>query len=546
MDFVDQVQQIIEHMKNGVDAADIKALSGCLKSLETGHAGKQHAMSVIKMMQSLTKYLGSRKDKAHPGTLPAIGTLAGNLKSLLGSPALENQVQILSKSKHTFESLRSAIESGKPILDSEMEELKAVILSVDWEISSITMKGFDRVLTRLEKQLKSHKMHYTFLRIMHQTGAHIAKRKADAHQDSISLLRWVFQQYELLVAHPDMAPDKKKQLVQESIQAYKAFKRKIDAGSSPDQSPGNHAVLAARTDQHPAPGAPAAPDNSGDNDFPSALSHVNKEASDPEDDLFFALDDPMTDPAQVPGSTKGTLSTKKDSSLPQQDVMEDLFSIKESPADELLDAIHLSNMHGPDQENAAAMPGVVGAAGKKAGIQQVTSQRMDNTPIPEIERRLDAFFSLNSPEDDTHLDVVPGNNGDALPGISRKDHGGGNDMLDREPAPELDDLRGLLSAPGTLSSLDVLEQVQEKVASLNEIWAPDSDKAGLLDLVSSMARFIHQQALSDTEEDGLCKDPGSDDELDGMDTAKPNEAQETHGNQKKTGVFARLKARFKG
>ena len=616
MDFVDQIQQRIEHMTNGVETADVKVLADSLNSLETDCAGKQETLSVIKMMQSLTKYLDARKDKAHPETLPALGTLADNLKSLLISSSVEGQAQILSRSRQTFKFVKSAIESGKLILDSEMEELKAVILSVDWEISNITMAGFDRVLIRLEKRLKSDKMHYTFLRIMHEIGAHIAQHQANAHQDSVSLLRRVFHQYELLVGHPSMAPDKKKELVQENIQAYKAFKRKIDAGLSLDPSAADHTASEVRTIQHPGQGQPAAPDNiedrHEDDGFAPALSHINEESSDQEDSLFFVLDDPMTDPASTLGARKGTPSTGKDSLPPRRDVMGDLFSMKESPADELLDAIHLSSIHGPDQENAATMPGVMGAAEKKAGVQQVRPQRMANTPIPEIESRLDAFFNLNTSddgvmevqdlpdsqtldhaenlggendlseepvefsdgndpdidsdgidlleepadfsepiapvpdrqEDEIYPEEQPSDDG-ALQESSLEDDTDGN-MVDQEPAPNLDDLQNLLVDPDTLSRLDVFEQVQEKIASLNNIWAPNSDKVRLLDLVSSMARFIHRQAVPDTGENGMSNDSESDDGLDGMATVEPNQTQDKDGEQKKKGIFAGLKALFKG
>ncbi|WP_287125272.1 hypothetical protein [Desulfobacter sp.] len=615
MDFVDQIQKNIEHMTNGVETAHVKVLADRLNSLETDCVGKQEALFVIKMMHSLIKYLDARKDKAHPETLPALGTLADNLKSLLISSSVEEQAQLLSRSKDTFKFVKSAIESGKLILDSEMEELKAVILSVDWEISNITMEGFDRVLIRLEKRLKSDKMHHTFLRIMHEIGAHIAQHQANAHQDSVSLLRRVFHQYELLLGHPSMPSDKKKELVQESIQAYKAFKRKIDAGLTPGPSAEDHTPSAVRTIQHPGQVQPAAPGNIAehreDDGFAPALSHINEQASDQEESPFFTLDDPMTDPASALGARKGTQSTEKDSLPPQRDVMGDLFSMKESAADELLDAIHLSSIHGPDQENAASIPGVMGAAEKKAGVQQVTPQRMGNTPIPEIESRLDAFFNLSSSddrvmevqdppdsqsldhaenlggesnlsaepvdfsdgndpgidsagidlleepadssgqigpvpdreEDEIHLEEQPGDD-DAVQESFLEDDTDGN-MTDQEPDPNLDDLQKLLFDPDTLSRLDVFEQVQEKIASLNDIWAPDSDKVRLLDLVSSMARFIHRQAVPDTEENGM-KDSEFDDGLNGMATAEPDQTQEKDREQKKKGIFAGLKALFKG
>ncbi len=565
MDSADQIHQVIEKIGTGVDSARIKELESGLEALKKETGGEKNALSVIKMMLSLTKYLGARKGKAYPGTLPAIESLAGDVNAILLASLAKDKTRIYARALTTFKSVKSDIESGKVLSDADLEALKAVILSVDWEISNITMQGFDLVLTRLETQLKARKAHHAFLRIMHQTGTHIARHKANAHKDSLSFLRWVFQQYEQLVKQPDMPLENQKKLAQETIQAFQAFKRKIDANcdlgqapSPPEKTPPLNAPPPGRAPELPIESLEYETEES----FIPALSDTGPDTGTQDEATLVTLDDPYSDPASG-AAVGGGVSAVKPPDSPPKDIMGDLFSLKESPADELLDAIHLANVHGPGQENAAAIPGMMGAKEKQAGMQEFIPQRQGSDPIPEIEQRLDDFFNLNVsdmtpaqgdaltedegindqtdpfkteaepdfvsltvdsdlseddelptepldfsndlipdagdgyPADDIALDAAPDSSENTfLPGSSLKP-ALEEQITGEEQSFIFEDLLGLLNHLEDLSSPSILADIQDKIARLKDLWIDIEDKTQLLDAMSAMADFIHQQRRLD-------------------------------------------------
>ena len=544
-------------------SSGIKELELSLNALRSESTGEQNAQSVIKMMLSLTAYLKARKNLAHPGTLPTLKSLADDLNATLLASLAKDKAQIAARGLATFKSLKAVIESKKIVSDADLEELKAVILSVDWEISNITMKGFDRVLSRLETQLKARKIHYAFLRIMHQIGAHIARHKGNSHRDAVPLLRWVFQQYEQLVRHPDMAVEDQKKLAQENIQAFQKFKRKVTSGADRAQVAAPSGNLsdqqtATAVTQMQSPLEETRTETEGA--FSPALSHLDQENGGSNDMPLVTLDDPFADPASHTERSGSAAATALE---PQpRDVMGDLFSLKESPADELLDAIHLANIHGPDQENAA-MPGVLSGKDPKPGTQEFTTQRLDNDPIPEIEQRLDAFFNLDLaaspaaqdafapdsagdkaslaplPQDDSKgsfenrklsadplgfsddplpTDALGFPAGDTqqdldrsdetlLPGKSLEQSFGDEQPFD-SPAYVFDNLLILYNNLEELCDELALADIQDKISLLKGMWISEPDKTKLLELLSTLTQFIHQK-LSEQAQENTALDQAS-------------------------------------
>ncbi|MCP4295287.1 MAG: hypothetical protein GY786_06750, partial [Proteobacteria bacterium] len=92
-------------------------------------------------------------------------------------------------------------------------------------------------------------------------------------------------------------------------------------------------------------------------------------------------------------SVQPALAGKGNPQPGNRDVMGDLFNLKDSPADELLDAIHLMDVHGSNPDQAAQMLDRMEDDGN-VGVTKFTPERIDNEPISEIGDRLDEFFSL--------------------------------------------------------------------------------------------------------------------------------------------------------
>ena len=439
------------------------------------------------MMYSLSKYLGAKKTKAHADSIPALNSIAEQLETVITEPDLEKDTieEILSSELLKYRSLKNKIASRPSITDEDINGLKAVILSIDWEISDATLQSFETVTATLLQQLKNYKIHYTYLKIIPSTGRHIGRQKANAPTDSLSFLRSVFENFERIVQTADMSFKEKKQILETDINRFYDYKQKI----------------ARKKAKPPLTEAPLE-----DEYMPPALSHIKQTgAAETEAATLTTLSESDGSPAPYKSgsdtSAPAPAGRKKLSAGPK-DIMDDLFSGKESPADELLDAIHLQDVPGQSQVQALNMLNQTKNV-PADGVKNFTLQRKDNEPIPEIGNRLDEFFNLDAPgdgpvledivespptgiktaEDDSPAEeIVPFQPDDESFTDSRTDEGKSDTELDI-----------LIRLKTTLQNVKALKEESSRVSinsdidQLEKTWENDPEKACLIQIIALLA-----------------------------------------------------------
>ncbi len=516
MNSIDKLIKIIESINLEITDNNITDLQNELSKLETLHGTNKIVIYFLKMLGALAKYLDSKRSGVQADTIPVLNSIVAGLAKLLDSSDLtENENQkILSENILKFKSLKNKISSIPEISDNDIDELKAVILAVDWEISDTTLENFETVITALLSRLKYYKIHDAFLKIIHSIVRYIGTQKANAHTDSISFLHSVFKNFELMVQTPGMAYKDKRELLETDIKRFQDFKHKITLekplAQPPDQSPDQ--TSDQTSDQGPAQTIDETPE---DESFTPALSQF-KQADMADDDTSLTTLS-QTDESPVP-LAQVTTDTMEPSSAGSENIMDDLFNAKESPADELLDAIHLLNVHGenPDQEMD-----MLDKNEESEGIKKFTPQTKTNDPIPEIQDRLDAFFNLDPPgvtavQEETL--VEPGQPGepsepddpdktddmvqevaqaveidtygpdDATNGIIPFDE---KDESFEEVAKQYDDnlktildLHTLFKNPDCLKDESSLSSIKQSIEHLKEQWQDDPEKTALLQIIS--------------------------------------------------------------
>jgi hypothetical protein len=373
-----------------------------------------------------------------------------------------------------YRDLQNKLASNPQVSVSDIENLKAVILAIDWEISDENLKRFDRELSLQMERFKSYNIHYTFLQILNSTGRYVAAQKAKAHADSIFFLRSVFTSFESLIANPGMPLKEKRQVLEAELKKFNAFKVKV----------------ASRQKQ-----VQAEPEANEFQSVTPALSHLSKaphmSASDEDGGTLTALDD--AEPYGTPPAPSKKPSVQNGSG----DVMDDLFSIKESPADELLDAIHLLDVHGGGQDQALSM--LNAAEGESSeGMKQFTPQRKDNEPIPEIGSRLDAFFNPTGPGSDVQADsrqeqepaspdtiapeeMVPFDIADEVDEPDNLAVSTNDDKPDTDTGQILDRLQTIFRNPALFS--ESTDSIAQDLASLKTAWKLDDEKFSLISII---------------------------------------------------------------
>lgn len=475
------IKQILTAMESQVGGNDVNELKAQIAGLGTQFRDNHHAASLVKMIHAVVGYLASQLDNAHKDSVPVLRSLVEQLESLVQPSGVSSGTAdgILARAVESFKDLKSKISAVPLVLEKDIEELKAVILSIDWEISDTTLENFDAVVNRLMEKVKNNKIHASFLKIIYSIGGYVARNKAGAHRNSIGLLRSAFQNYERLVQNPDMTADEKKQMLEHEISEFHDFKRKLGRSSAPtatEEAVMPPALSHVRTSPSTAPLAP--------------LSKLTELVVSPCDETVAEEDIP---PA---------LGARKKDPGDSRDMMDDLFTAKGSASDDLLDAIHLGGIQGADQgaDQGMEMFGVPGGQEKEEGVKQFIPHRGAREPIPEIESRLDEFFNLEPTEGKT-IPAVPVTQAvmadetdpEAVVPFQYEDEIFMEDEDEQDQIPGIVERLKLALAPtgGLLTDQNVLTDFMEDVSLLKSAWQDDSDKVALLEMVASFVSHAH-------------------------------------------------------
>ncbi len=432
---------------------------------------------LLKMLQALSRYLIAKENEAHADTPQLLKSIADQTRTLLETPdiAPEKAKKIVSEQIRDYRLFQQAVKSSAVIQGQDLENLKAVILAMDWEISDTTLQNFEAVVNPLLVKTRNHKTVHLFLKLMFHTGKYIGIQQADAPADSIAVLHEFFDHFQQIVQTNEMGQAEKRQLLEKDIQRFHELKR---AG-------GDHLSSTEPDDVLPA------------------LSHVRSTGAESSD-----TDIPLTRISEIEASFDELLTPAPASSTPsdhpQRDIMDDLFSVKESPADELLDAIHLMEVQGTHGDAQAVKMLDESERFQKAGMKNFMTQKKDAKPIPEISSRLDEFFNQGVPEkeesepvDDTlpRLDpsdsIVPFDSGDEFdPEDESDDDVDSVQVTDTQQMNKSADTilnrleTAVTSTESSLADQD-LSEIDRDIQLLKKLWQDDVVKHRLLDLISA-------------------------------------------------------------
>lgn len=434
---------------------------------------------LLKMLQALSRYLIAKENEAHAETPQLLKAIADQTRTLLETPdiAPEKAQKIVSKQIRDYRLFQQAVKSSAVIRGQDLENLKAVILAMDWEISDSTLQNFEAVVNPLLVKTRNHKIVHLFLKLMFHTGKYIGIQQADAPADSITVLHEFFDHFQQIVQNKEMGQAEKRQMLEKDIQRFHELKR---AG-------GDHLPSTEPDDVLPA------------------LSHVRSTRTESSD-----TDIPLTRISEVEASFDELLTPAPASGAPsehpQRDIMDDLFSVKESPADELLDAIHLMEVQGTHGDAQAVKMLDESERFRKAGMKNFMSQKKDAKPIPEISSRLDEFFNQGIPEKEEsepvdatlpHLDpsdsIVPFDPGDEFgPGDESDGSDGDVDPVQVTETQQMDKSADTLlnrletavtSIESSLADQD-LSEIDRDIQLLQKLWQDDMVKHRLLNLIA--------------------------------------------------------------
>ncbi len=479
------------------------------------------------MMGSLIKYLDSKKAGAHPEAIPVLLSMTARFEKVVTDFDPERDKDIIntlvSEEIRKYKALQNKIAVKPVVGDMDLDRLKAVILAIDWEISDGTLQHFGSVVREFLSACHQDKISHHFLKIIQALGNYIGSRKADAHPDAISFLRTVFDAFEKTIQTPALSDQNKKEILENQIHQFNELKARL-----------------SKKKKKLGPGS----DMREEEYLPPALSHIKPATPvSSEDVMTISL-------SSEPGESDAddivpALSGRRPPAAPR-DVMGDLFSLKKSPADELLNAIHLMDVHGsgrtPIRNQTLDSP--------SSGIKQFTPQLKHNEPIAEIGDRLDEFFNLESspgpsdrpalpadetvewivePEEDKTEGIVPFQYEDESfePCDADPD---GESRENTEIQAILNRLRTRLKTLNRENPGPDLSSIKEDIAELTALWQNEPEKTALMDLLGLSLGILDPPTPFPPTEKAASHDK--------------NEPIPEYYRKKPSGIFARIKGIF--
>jgi len=126
--------------------------------------------------------------------------------------------------------------------DSPIARLKAIILSIDWEINDDILQQLDDELVDLGDIWANDKIKLVFIQGLSKIGKYIDREKANAHPNAIKLLITFYHNLEKIVSAADvMSEDEKKEILLENVKKFDQLKSQIGNHSTDSSDVGTAA-----------------------------------------------------------------------------------------------------------------------------------------------------------------------------------------------------------------------------------------------------------------------------------------------------------------
>ena len=483
MNSLSRLNAIIRQIQDRTTRSNCSALFEEVDRLNRQHGNRPEMSALLNMIKSLGNYLYSRLDKSHPEALPLLQSIAETAESVLGQNAVDKSMcrNMVKKQMTQYRDLQNKLSSNPMVAVSEIENLKAVILSIDWEITDQTLNNFEVELKYQLEKFKAYNIHHTFLKMIQSIGRYVASHKARAHTDSIAYLRSVFGNFEQLIRTPDLTLKEKKRLLESDLKKFQAFNEKITRQSAPQAK---------------------ALDPEEQENLPPALSHV-KRSSDRSagfdgDDSLTSLEEDLEPPDHGMETVSPARAGKRPPQTGSKDVMDDLFSIKESPADDLLDAIHLLDVQGSNPADQALHMLDTTNGSQSEGVKNYTPQRNEAAPIPEIGDRLDEFFNLETPPKPSDIEPEPQIHPAAIDSSVKDEPADMEEIVPFDYTDETNDTAMPRERPVPDETLVILERLKTAFGSTDQLSNPGGRAAASDDI-----NRLKDQWVSDIEKNKL-------------------------------------------
>jgi len=183
----------------------------------------------MQALEIICKYIYQQKTNAHPNAVKLLPVLFNNLEKVVHDESLgdEEKKQILLKDVQRFNELKEQISAGSTKDGGALlKNLKALVLSIDWEITEDDLDDLREEVLKLERVFRNKKPNLILLQGIGALAAYIQHKGGNAYVDSFSLLHDLFKALEKITNNNYSLEEQKKILFVE-VEKFNKFKEVV-------------------------------------------------------------------------------------------------------------------------------------------------------------------------------------------------------------------------------------------------------------------------------------------------------------------------------
>ena len=129
----------------------------------------------------------------------------------------------------SVESVDSMADQGGAMSNQHiLRELKATILSMDWEITDEVMARLIEQIEQVKRELGQERGIYLLLKVLGTVGSYIKINKGRSHPNAINVIKSTYSGIERLAQNSDLDEADRKRTVLEGVKNFKALKAQIE------------------------------------------------------------------------------------------------------------------------------------------------------------------------------------------------------------------------------------------------------------------------------------------------------------------------------
>jgi hypothetical protein len=120
-----------------------------------------------------------------------------------------------------------------------LDNLNAILLSLDWEITDELINSYLSEIRKLKAKYGTDKFCDYFFRILDNLGRYIKKNLGAAHPESVTMMQSIHQSLETIFLNSELSESQKKKVFYKEYNRYLKFKQKISLKKAGKKASGN-------------------------------------------------------------------------------------------------------------------------------------------------------------------------------------------------------------------------------------------------------------------------------------------------------------------